>query len=414
MLSAYDITLVIYNITLIPIIFFSVLFITLSIVNLYFVSPKKERPKRLTELPFVSIQVPTFNDPIAARCVERCLSLDYPKDRYEIIIVDDSTSIETQETLQQFADKHPGFVKYIHRTNREGFKPGALKNAMSITKGEILVIFDADWIPKRQFLREVVKPFADPKIAVVQTRQGFYNAHTNIISRFAAYLLQIYHTIIMPINNSINAVFFCGTAGAIRRSAFDKVGGWNLNSITEDSELTIKLLLAGYKTTYLEMETPSEVPDTFESFVKQQMRWCYGNTRVFFDNAGDILFKPGLTLSQRGMIMFVTIGNVSAPIVILMTLFGFSGWFLGEPQIMTLADIGAFMTKFLYTMGFLMMGIITFYKRDQLHELKHLVIGAFTVGLVLAVSNSYAFFKAVLNHRLHWFCTPKLDNQRVA
>ncbi len=410
--SAYDITLMLYNLSLFPIILFSVLFIILTLLNL-FMTKKKDKFPKLKKLPFVSVQIPTFNDPIAERCVRKCMEFDYPKDKYEIIIVDDSTDIKTQRLLKKFADENPGFIKYTHRTSRKGFKPGALKEAMSITKGEILVIFDADWIPKKSFLKRVVMPFADENVAIVQTRQGFYNKDTNLITRFAAYTLMIYHTIVMPINNRINSVFFCGTAGAIRRKAFDEVGGWNMSSITEDSELSVKLLIKGYRTVYLDDETPSEVPDTFEAFVKQQMRWCYGNARVFFDNAGSILFSR-LSIRQKIMIMYITIGNIIAPVVVFMTLFGLSGWFLGEVTLFNLGDAANLVSRFIYTAGFIIMGLITLYKHNQVRDFWYLVASTFTIGLVIAVANSIAFIRAVFNMGLHWHCTPKVDNVQVA
>ncbi len=409
MISAYDLTLMIYNLTLLPIIFFSLLFLTLSILNMA-LKEKKVKYTKPVEFPFISVQIPTFNDPIAERCIKKCMNFDYPRDKYEIVIVDDSTNKETQVLLKKFADENPDFIKFIHRENREGYKPGALKNAMRITKGEIIVVFDADWIPNSYFLKKISEPFADPEVAIVQTRQGFYNKDTNLVTRFAAYTLMIYHTIVMPINNAINCVFFCGTAGALRRSAFDEVGGWNTHSITEDSELSVNLLLKGYKTKYLPMETPSEVPDTFESFIKQQMRWCYGNARVFFDNASRILFTNKLSWKQKLMIMYITLGNVIAPIVVMMTFFGFSGWFLGDPSVFQVSDLITFLSRFLITAGFIIVGIITLKKQKLLKEWTYLILCAFTVGLVLAVSNSFAFIKAVFNQKLSWYCTPKIDN----
>jgi hypothetical protein len=413
-MNPYDFTLYMYNLALIPVIFFSGLFLILTLISLWIgKTDKKKDFGKFKKLPFVSVQIPTFNDPIAVRCVEKVMEFDYPRDRFEIIIVDDSTNPDTQVLLSKFAQENEGFVKYIHRTNREGFKPGALRNAMKITKGEIIVVFDSDWIPKKDFLRKIVKPFADPKVAIVQSRQGFYNHKTNVITRFAAYLLMMYHTIIMPINNRANSVFFCGTAGALRRKYFDEVGGWNINSVTEDAELSVKLLVKGYKTVYLDYETPSEVPDTFESFLKQQARWCYGNARVFFDNFSRILFKKGLSFKQRLMIIFITLSNSSTIAVVIMTLFGFSGWFLGEPRLVNLTDFLDLVSRFLVTAGFIFAGLVTLVKRKQIKEFGHLVGATLTMGLVLAFSNGAAFFKALINGKLHWFCTPKIRNRSI-
>jgi len=342
------------------------------------------------------------------------MDFNYPKEKYEIVIADDSTNKDTKRLLKEFADNNPDFIKYAHRTNRTGFKAGALKEVMKICKGEIIVIFDSDWMPNKDFLSEIVQPFADETVALVQTRQGMYNKNKNLITRFASYILMIYHTIVMPINNKINCVFFCGTAGALRRKHFEKVGGWNLNSITEDSELTVKLLSKGYKSIYLDIETPSETPDTIEGFVKQQMRWCYGNTRVFIDNAFNIFFRSKLTVKQRLMITYITLGNLIAPVVVLMTLFGFAGWFIGEPQIMTLSDVLDMTIRIILTAGFLVIGTLTLYKKKILNEFPKFILSVLSIGIILAVANSVAIFRAIINKRLHWHCTPKVENDKFA
>lgn len=408
---AQDYSLFVYNISIIPITFFSVLFLILALVNLLVDRGEKKKYPKFDKLPFVSVQIPSFNDPVAARCVEKCMDFDYPKDRYEVIIADDSTNKQTQELLKAYADKNPGFIKYNHRDNRHGFKSGALMEAMRITKGQIIVIFDADWIPGKDFLRRVVEPFADPNVSLVQTRQGFYNKDGNWITRFASYSLMVYHTIVMPINNKINCVFFCGTAGAIRRRHFEEVGGWNLHSLTEDSDLSVRLLSKGYRTVYLDFETPSEVPETLESFVKQQMRWCYGNTRVFFDHAPKIFFKGKLSLIQRLMLIFITLANIAAPFVVIMTVFGFLGWLVGEPNLFNVNDLITLVAKFIYTGGFLLIGTLTLYKHGRLKEFRYLLASSLTMGIVMAVAQSIAFVKAVFNSGLGWYCTPKHANK---
>ena len=408
-----DLALFVYNMSLLPIIFFSVLFIVLAFMNLFVDKKKETKYKEMKRIPFVTIQVPTFNDPVAERCIRHCLEFDYPKDKYEIIIADDSTSVYTQNLLAKFADENPGFVRYVHRDNRQGFKAGALKNCMKYAKGELIAVFDSDWIPRKDFLKEIIKPFYDPKVAIVQTKQGFYNKDSNLITRFASYLLMTYHTIVMPINNKINCVFFCGTAGAIRKSAFEKVGGWNISSLTEDSDLSVRLLLDGYKTVYIDFETQSEVPATFESFLKQQMRWCYGNTRVFFDNAFRILFKKGITLKQRAMILFITLGNVVAPFVFLMTFAGFSAWFFGDPALFNISDFVTLITRFLLTAGFIVIGTMALYKNRILSEFPYFVLSVFTLGIILSVANSIAFFKAAFDKQVSWFCTAKDANKLV-
>jgi len=419
-MSPNQLSILLYNLTVLPVIFFSILFVILTIISVYVDRRgSAKRRSKLNNHPFITIQIPTFNDPIARRCLDACRQLEYPKDRYEILIVDDSTDNKTTRTLRQYAQKYDG-VHFFHRKKRDGYKPGALKDVHKHVKGDFIVIFDADFIPPKEFLKEIIKPFEDPGVAIVQGRQGFLNSKKNLVTRWATYLLQIHHFILMPINNRCNTVFFCGTAGAIRKSAMEAVGGWNTESITEDSDLSVRLLAQGWKTVYLTMETPSEVPETIEAFLKQQMRWCFGNTRVFFDNWRQILYKKGLTIKQRLLITYFTLGNLVAPVILLMTIVGFLGWFTGTIHLFGLKDLIDFFVKFFYTAGFLIMGIVMLVKRRSPREFPHLVLAAFTLGLLLAAANSIAIYKALLRKekplfgsvKNSWICTPKSSNRR--
>ncbi len=337
MINPHELSIVLYNLTLIPIFFFSLIFVFFALFS-FFIGEEKENRKNLPRLgkyPFITIQIPVFNDDCAAKCVEMCIEQDYPKERYEIIIVDDSTDKKTVLLLKEFAEKRPEMIKYVHRDNREGFKPGALQNVLPMSKGEIIVLFDSDWRPQKDFLRSIIQPFLDDDlIAIVQAKQAIRNLNRNLISRYAGYLLIAFHAVFMPIHRKTNTVFFCGTGGAIRTAVLKQIGGWNTKSLTEDADLSVKVMASGYKTAYLNLPVSSEVPHTFEGFVKQQMRWCYGMTRVFFDNIKPLLFSRNFTLRQKGMITFSTLGYVSAPVIIAMTFFGMMGWFTGEPNLL--------------------------------------------------------------------------------
>jgi len=418
-MTPQEISLLVYNIALIPVMFVSILFLIVAILSIYL---DKEKPwnnrKKLKSYPLITVQVPCFNDPVAVNCIKACMKFDYPKSRYEIMILDDSTNTETQKILKRFAEKNPGFIRYVHRTNRQGYKAGALQDAMHLVKGEVIVIFDADFLPAPYFLKRIVEPFEDPKIAIVQARQGFSNHETNLISRFAAYLLMIHHTIFMPVNNRLNTVFFCGTAGAIRKKAIDEVGGWKPGSVTEDTDLSIRILSKGYRNVYMKFETPSEVPVTFESFIVQQTRWTYGNLRAFIDHSKKILIGKGFKLRQRIMITFMTCGNIIAPAVIIMTLAGMTGWFLGEPQLFQFSQLMEFLIKFFYTIGFMIMALITFFKLKRVHEFPQLLLACFSISIVLAFANTAAIFTAIFmknkplfkSSKDSWICTPKQGN----
>jgi cellulose synthase/poly-beta-1,6-N-acetylglucosamine synthase-like glycosyltransferase len=412
-----DISLIIYNLALLPVLFFSILFFLLTALNLLVDRPRRH-PKART-LPAVTIQVPSFNDAVAVRCVEACLKQRYPARLVDIMILDDSTDLATQRVLRALAKKYSGKITYVHRKNRHGYKPGALQAAAHRVRGEIVVVFDADFIPPADFLLKIVQPFENERVAIVQGRQTLLNKDVNLVSRFAAYLLMAYHTIVMPINHKTNTVFFCGTAGAIRRSAMEEVGGWNTDSITEDTDLSVRLLSRGYRAVYLPIEVPSEVPITLEAFLKQQMRWCFGNIRVWIDNRNLILGKSQLGFVQRFMISLLTLGNFVAPVVLLMTVAGMLGWFLGEVQLVTLTQVWEFIIAFAYTAGFLTMGLVTLIKHRSAKEFPHLLLATFTVSIILAIANTIAIYKALfrknsyvfVKERNSWICTAKQGNR---
>ncbi len=375
------------------------------------------RSSSLKEYPFITIQVPSFNDPVAARCIEACLRFSYPRDRYEIMILDDSTDQETAQFLATFASRHPDLVRYFYRDNRAGYKPGALKTWMPQVRGELIVIFDADFVPPVDFIERVVQPFEDPQVAIVQARQTkFLNGKENLVARFASYLLGIHHLILNPINHRYNAVFFCGTAGALRKRAVEEVGGWNTTSITEDFDLSVRLLARGYRSVYLPLDTMSEVPVTLNAFLKQQMRWCFGNVRVFLDNARTILFGGSLTLPQRLLISIMTLGHLFAPVVIVMTVAGFLAN-LTNPQPFGIDDLLGNLSKILLTSGFIFMGLVMLHKRESSAEFPHFLAATLTLGLVLTGTLTLALYRAVFRKnaplfgKTSWICTPKSGNE---
>jgi cellulose synthase/poly-beta-1,6-N-acetylglucosamine synthase-like glycosyltransferase len=419
-MTVQEFFLLCFQVFFIPICIVSGLFVLLTVLNL--LTDRQSLPSCppvLKAYPFITVQVPSFNDPVAIHCIEACLRLSYPKDRYEIMILDDSTDRGTAQLLATFALNHPEIVRYFFRDNRTGYKPGALKEWMPEARGEFILIFDADFIPPVDFLEHIVQPFEDPHVAIVQARQiNFLNGKQNLVSRFASYLLGIHHLILMPINHRYNAVFFCGTAGALRKRAVEEVGGWNTTSITEDSDLSVRLLARGYRSVYLPLDTLSEVPGTLKSFLKQQMRWCFGNVCVFFDNARTILLGKTLTLAQRCLISFMTMGSLFAPLVIIMTVVGLLANVTGTPKAFTLDNVIDIFSKFLLTSGFLFMGFVMLRKKGSLAEYPYFLGASLTLGLVLSGALTFALYRAAFRRHkplfaktTSWICTPKSGNE---
>ncbi len=406
MLSPYEINLFIYNIVVLPVIFLSMVYYFMVLLNFGIKIPRLRFRNKIKKWPFVTIQLPVYNDPVVGRCIKTCLNLDYPKDRYEIVVADDSTDEKTKKIIDSFKGK----IKIVRRNNRKGFKAGALNNAMKYSRGEIIVVFDSDWVPPKNFLKRIVKPFlADNKIAGVQGRIKVINKDLNLVTKFASALLLAYYRIWVPLQHKAGATYLGGTAMALRRDVLEEVGGWNENSLTEDADLTVNLLKRGYKILYMgDLKAGGEVPYNLFHFLKQQARWAYGQARVFVEHWRDILFSKTFNIKQKLIIFLTSIGgNLIAPFVVLMTLTGQLGWVLGPMKPFELQDFYRFVFYFVATGGFLAVLGFTLKKENLTKDFPSVFFGAMTIGVLLAITNSIAAMRALLGMKMVWFKTPK-------
>ena len=414
-MEAYLINLLLYNAFLVPVIFFSVLYYMLAFTSFFVKAPRYSFPDvKDGQLPNVTIQIPVYNDPVAIRCIKKCLNFNYPKNKYHIIVADDSNDGITPKILDGFV-KAKRNVRIVRRATRKGFKSGALNNTLKHCKGDIIVIFDSDFVPKKDFLRKLVTPFIfDKELAIVQSRMSFVNYGQNIISKFAAALLIVYHQCIMPLQNKTKTVFFCGTGGAIKKDVLLSVGGWNEKSVTEDADLSLLIMEKGYKNLYISnLEVAGEVPFTLRSFLRQQMRWAYGLTRVFMDHWKKILFSPSFTAPQRAMMIFMTTGYVITPFVLGAAITGQLGWIITPPKPLLLSDLINFLKMLLLSSGFVALGVMGLHRAGKSRDILKLYIAAFTVGIILSAANFVAFARSVLNMRAGWIRTPKMGSSFI-
>ncbi|MFA5042463.1 MAG: cellulose synthase family protein [Kiritimatiellia bacterium] len=234
-----------------------------------------------TEWPRVTVQLPIFNEQyVVTRLLEAACALDYPHDRLEIQILDDSTD-ETQEIAKKAALEFQSRginIHYLHRTNRQGFKAGALRNGLALAKGDFLAIFDADFIPPRDFLRKMMPYFSAENIGVVQARWGHLNAGYSILTRGQAIGLDAHFVLEHGARNS-SGIFinFNGTAGIWRKTAIVDAGNWQDDTLTEDIDLSYRAQLAGWKFVYVnDVVCPAEIPAEVYGLKNQQYRWAKG------------------------------------------------------------------------------------------------------------------------------------------
>lgn len=244
--------------------------------------------------PVVTVQLPVYNEfYVINRLIDNVIRLDYPQDRLQIQILDDSTDDTTRLAQARVAyHRENGFdIEIVRRSDRQGFKAGALAHGMQTARGELFAIFDADFVPPPGFLKQMV-PYllADPSLGFVQARWGHLNAEYSVLARAQTIALDG-HFVVEHIGRSRSKLLmnFNGTAGMWRRETIESAGGWQSDTLTEDVDLSFRAQLAGWRALYLpEVEAPAELPPQMAAFKRQQARWATGAAQCLVKLAGSL------------------------------------------------------------------------------------------------------------------------------
>ncbi|MFA5862337.1 MAG: glycosyltransferase family 2 protein, partial [Candidatus Thermoplasmatota archaeon] len=259
----------------------------------------RRTPDRVTfsryYLPRVAFHYACYNEPpdIVFDALSRFKEIDYPKDRYLVMVCDDSTDEKCRAPVERYCREN-GF-SYIHRTERRGFKAGALNNALDLTPRdvEMISVIDADYHLEPEFLRETVGYFIDPALGFLQTPQDYRNIHQSFLTKQYYFADGYFYRAIMPSRNEVDSTSFCGTMGMLRRDALDRVGGWAEAHVTEDAELSVRLLAAGWRSLYIPKTFGKGlIPPTYDAYKKQHHRWAFGGVKVLKAHFGKILHSP--------------------------------------------------------------------------------------------------------------------------
>jgi cellulose synthase/poly-beta-1,6-N-acetylglucosamine synthase-like glycosyltransferase len=284
------------------------------------------------ELPRITVQLPMYNeDTVAERVIKATCQLDYPLERLEIQVLDDSTDHSAdiaEAACREWADKgYP--IKYIHRDNREGYKAGALAAGIKQASGDFIAIFDADFVPPRDMLRNVVHYFTDDKIGMVQIRWDHLNRDASLLTKSQAIFLDghfvIEHT---ARNRSGRFMHFNGTAGVWRRSTIEDAGGWQHDTLTEDLDLSYRAQLRGWQFVYLpQFCAPAELPPEMISFKQQAHRWTKGSFQTAIKLLPRILRSRHLSLSIKTEAFFHLTNTLVYPLMVLLTLLMYPTFF---------------------------------------------------------------------------------------
>jgi cellulose synthase/poly-beta-1,6-N-acetylglucosamine synthase-like glycosyltransferase len=368
-----------------------------------------EQPARL---PPVTVQLPLYNEMyVIRRLLRAAAGLRYPKELLEIQVLDDSTDETSSIALEHIrALREEGYdINYFHRAHRHGFKAGALQAGLERAKGDLIAIFDADFVPGEDFLLKTVPHFSDPKVGMVQTRWGHINRNYSLLTRLQAILLDAHFVLEHAARNRAGRFFnFNGTAGIWRKEAILCAGGWQHDTLTEDLDLSYRAQLKGWNFVFLpEVVTPAEIPVDMNSFKTQQHRWSKGSIETAKKLLCRIL-KSSQPLPVKVESFCHLTGNISYLLVLLLAV-------LAYPALATRITMGwrtLLLIDFIFLLGStLPVGLYFIISQREVNErwtgkIFYLPL-LMALGIGLCVNNGRAVIEALVGHETAFLRTPK-------
>jgi cellulose synthase/poly-beta-1,6-N-acetylglucosamine synthase-like glycosyltransferase len=387
-----------------------------TLVYLYYRHKKKqtgEPQERFAELPQVTVQLPIFNEQfVVERLLEAICRLQYPLEKLEIQLLDDSTD-ETQAVAKGLVEHYAAGgvpITYHHRTNREGFKAGALAEGMKTAKGEFIAIFDADFVPPEDFLLKTIHHFTDPKIGMVQTRWTHINRNYSFLTEVEAILLDG-HFVLEHSGRACSRLFFNfnGTAGVWRRRAIEEAGGWQHDTLTEDTDLSYRAQLKGWKFVYLQdVECPAELPIEMTAFKTQQARWAKGLIQTSKKILPSVL-KSDESFHVKLEAWYHLTANLSYPLMIVLSVLllpamiirFYQGWFQ-----MLYIDLPLFVASTFSISSFYLVSQRELFPKTWTRALLYIPF-LMALGIGLTITNTIAVLEALIGRQTAFARTPK-------
>jgi cellulose synthase/poly-beta-1,6-N-acetylglucosamine synthase-like glycosyltransferase len=418
-----SIIIVIYSTALILIFMYALA--QLNLLFNYLGAPKSSSQEEKFDLsnpdqvPFVTIQLPVYNEMyVMERLLDNIVKLEYPSHKLEIQVLDDSTdeSIETtSEQIKRLQDK--GFnIQHIRRENRTGFKAGALKEGLTVAKGEYIAIFDADFLPKSDWLKRTIPYFKNDKIGVVQTRWGHINRDYSVLTRVQAFALDAHFTLEQVGRNTKgHFINFNGTAGIWRKECIIDAGNWEGDTLTEDLDLSYRAQLKNWEFKYLEhVETPAELPVVISAARSQQFRWNKGGAENFRKMIGRVFSSKNLSLKTKIHGMLHLLNSTMFLNVLIVGI-------LSIPMLYIKNEY-AHLKAYFYVMSFFVISTLIFficywymYKKTHGTSLKSFVqyivlfFTFFSIAMGFSLHNSIAVIEGHIGKRSEFVRTPKFN-----
>ena len=372
-----------------------------------------EPPSRFEQLPRMTVQLPIYNERyVVERLIEEVSKLDYPKELLQIQVLDDSTD-ETHTFTERLVNEYRAAgvpIEYHHRSNRHGFKAGALQEGLKTATGEFVAIFDADFVPPRDFLMRTIHWFVEPKVGVVQTRWTYLNRHYSLLTEVQAMLLDG-HFVLEHVARCGGGMFFNfnGTAGVLRRAMIEDAGGWQHDTLTEDSDLSYRAQLKDWRFVYLpNVECPSELPIETHGFQVQQARWAKGLTQVAIKLLPAIL-KSKAPWRVKAEAFFHLTPNISYPLMLIVSALTLPvmivRFYMGVFQMVVL-DLPLIVASFWSISAFYVVAYRELHPKTWKRAFAFLP-ALIAAGVALTLSNARAVMEALLGVKTAFARTPK-------
>lgn len=370
----------------------------------------------LTSFPYVTIQLPVFNERyVVERLIDAVSKIDYPLDKFEIQILDDSDD----ETVQIIADKVAHYqqkgidIQHVRRTDRVGFKAGALQHGMQIAKGEFIAIFDADFVPKPDFLLKTLPRFTSEKVGMVQTKWAHLNTNYGALTKIQAFWLNAHFTVEQKGREQAGSfINFNGTAGVWRKSCIIDAGGWQHDTLTEDLDLSYRAQLKGWKFVYREeIESPAELPVVIPAVKSQQYRWNKGAAETARKTLGKVL-TSNIPLKHKIRAVFHLLNSSVFLLLLVAAILSIPMLYIKEynPELGLIFDFGS-----IFLVGFIAMGFfywVSAKATNPQYTFRYFIYNfpmflAFSMGM--ALHNSIAVVEGYLGIKTPFVRTPKFN-----
>lgn len=389
----------------------------------------RNRPEIIDDValyPTVTVQIPTYNELAALNCAARCLEFDYPVEKLQIMIGDDSSNPDISREIDQFAAAHPR-IEISRRGDNAGFKPGNLNFMLPRSRGDYLLILDSDFLPKKDFLKRLVVPvIKDPSLAGAQAAWRIINVHDNHSTLMATGIVNIIHTVILPfLKAAANQCVFCGSGELVKKSFLIENGGWTAGALTEDVDYSLRVIAKGKRIAYVDdLRIRCEVPYTPGDLFRQQMRWAYGVMRAFMAHGRKLFLSRTIQKRTKFAAFLFASGYVMIALLLLTMVLGtlnLASGLLGLNPAATQTSsytIGNFVydtiVNLLLTCGLLVSSIAAgFINGFGFRSLGRLVVASLSIGVVCMFFVGRGLITAWLGLPMKWFMLRKAGNDRA-